>query len=53
MNDAVIAHEEPTLNLRFLRGRLQQEWLVHLWIEGIHVTKSRREWRDVVSVETE
>lgn len=48
-----ITNAEPTLNLRFLGGRLQQEWLVYVYLGDVDMTKSFREWRDVPSAEKE
>jgi hypothetical protein len=42
-------HAEPTARLRFVNGRLQQEWLIVSWVDGRPVG-SEREWREVESV---
>lgn len=41
--------EEPTARLRFIGGRLQQEFVVSRWQGGMPLNRGT-EWRDVPSV---
>jgi hypothetical protein len=41
--------EKPTLNLRFVNGRLQQMWEVSEIVNS-HLTIRAEEWRDVPEV---
>jgi hypothetical protein len=45
-----MVEERPTGGLRFLGGRLQQQYLVIEWTGGT-ATAAREDWRDVPSVD--